>query len=968
MIKAVLTFIFLWSNLAAAADFNFQPEACTVGVTNDVLFEIKEQNFKSNLKVELLFSGSVPLPKLRLTFLQHEPTGASIQWNSIVVERKSQKFIRPEILDRLRAEEAQVFPMKRTSPAGEIAVFETATLDLGRAQDLVALFLSQNEVLVNATTDHGDQWQAKQSLNASDASYRKMAATCFPQLSANYLKPSGERIPMKSEIKGVSPAAIPVSEGYGLTSFTWMQELLPTSILDSKALVTGSADDEKKITELVELFRQKRDAQEIFNRETTNPDYVQLNTQLAEHYDRLTQVYSRFVILTGNSSQATDSLIAQKTQEEARLRQAITDVTAQIEQQNTAKLPLDQEYSSAEQALAPHLQQLATFEQSIADIATKIKDIELLQQHLGTLLQQHQTILGDQVASLGGTVEGPWSVEEIDAKVKENEDRKKQLEVINALKGQIEVIAADAQVLLAKATAQQEASLAYLAAVNQQRVLKGQLSKDEEWLRQNREVPHFTIATEEFFLLLNRSVEEKIALNTAPRNYDTEFETHSALYEKAQGDFLTLVTEARKDGSSLFATVLCNPNVLMDSRNRTKPCLTIDEVLDEKISSQFFIDLPPKELDALLVSVEKPWAQDTSKSQILIDRLQQEISRPKQNMQGMVDAWGTLRHVIWRWVTMQKELAALDACGDAKPTDVYVDKIFTAAFYEKVFACEKTQVQQREEVRNQDLAAVNGTPEIIAQAAAAYDQADAEFASYSDIFMTTAMSKIKEASAQSNFTELFTSCILPMERAEDCAGSLKTSVEESNTKLTQEQATYIDMAKALFMNINTRMFAFSNETSELMRQSEQVQQGKKDYIAQNNVDILISNKEALKNKLAETEKQIADLVQAKEQQVAALSTATQSEAAFREEAKNLIVQIQSVSSQITQLLPSYQPFCSAILPSSEKMRAVDEQIYQLFGISKDTAAVKLYSSCQMPSLDHFVPSNDFLTPTSIQLR
>jgi hypothetical protein len=963
MIKSMFVLLFFTSFSALAGNFSFEKDSCTVTVTNDVLFEINQQNFRSQVKAELLWSGTVPLPKIRLTFLQHEPMNATIEWKNILLERGGRKFLRPEMIDRIRQEDGQSFKMKRLSPEGQIAIYETEPLDLIRSQDMVALFLSQNEFVIGATTQGGDIWRAKQSLNASDAAYRQMAATCYPQLSANYLKPTGERLSVKTDLSGLSPAALSVSDGYGLTGFTWMEDLLPVSLRNSNALAIGVGSDETKITQLVELLREKQQAQDIFNRETTNPDYLKLNEQLAGYYDQLTQIYSRFVIVTGNSTQAADSLIGQKINEQKVLSAELEKVSAQIDESTTTKIPLEQEYSAAEEVLVPHMQKLASFDSSISEMEQKLKDIELIHDHFLRLLDEQQTLLGEQASTLGGEISAPWGIEEIEAKAKENSDRQAQIQLVSAMKIKVEAIAVDAKILLDKATAQQAAAQAYLDAVNQQRVRKDQLAKEELWLRQNLEVPHFTIASDEFFLQLNKAIEQQIVDSKSSRDYNGEFDTHAALYDKSQTDFMSLVEKARQGGASLFASVLCNPNVLMDEKNRTRPCLTIDEILNEKISDNFFMGLAPKDLDGFLTEVQKPWTLESSKSQILIDRLKNEISQPTENLQVMVDAWGSLRHIIWRWVTMQKEASAFDVCPDPKPTSLYQDKIFTAEFYEKVFQCEKSEVVVHQQARDAALVAFNETQTTIDQANQVYEQADAEFSTYSDIFMINADKKIKSVSENANFSQLFTSCLLPMERAEACSASLETSVTEATNKLSQEQAAYEDMTRALFLNIKARLNILSNETSSIVAQTQQLQQGKLDYIAQNGIDILTANKASIKSRLEQITQQISDLLKAQNEQAASLAAATRQESLLRGEAKNLVAEIQTVSSQIAGLLPKFQPFCTAILPSSEKMQSIDSQVYTLFGKSTVDIQTKLYSSCQMPSLDHFIPNQDFLSPT-----
>lgn len=979
MMRLMPLFIISFFSLNAFSEtLTFKKESCSVEATSTLQLAIGSEKIASDVKVEFVFAGqAILLPKVRLTFLSHEPASASIQWNDISISKSKVQMFTNDIAEHVRLEEGKAFAMKRVSPVGQVAVFETSLTNFGRAQNLVALFLSQGKMIINASPEEGDLWQAEHSLKNSDESVRQLAFNCYQASTVGYLTEKGQRIPLKADPgpdkKKMATSAQHWSDGYGVTNFSWVNEQLPLAFRYPFELVDKDADEvtnNKQLAVLYRLAKEKRSTQETFIQSTTQPQYIELNNQLSSYYDQLNALYTRFVVVTGSSDQATDSLLQQKISEQKILSSTIAQLSVQISQQKQVEGPLQQEYDSSVSILNPHLAQLNLFDNEKKTRVERMQTIALLQTHLAALLSEQEEILKKHNANAEGLTSAPWSVEEIEKQIVANKNRDGQIATIRQLKVQLELISSEVNVLLEKANAQQTAALAYTEAVATQNRLKRELTQEEEWLYQSRQIPNLTIMPTDYFTSINKVFGDQLAEAKITRDDDGEYNYHESRYYAAEKEFLANLEKAKSVGQSVIAAVICKPDVFMDANNRKTPCLAADDALDATMVESFFNSLPTENLNALMVNVQKPWQQDVSKTQILIDRFHNELNQATPELQAVLDVWGQLRHIIWRWVEMQKAGDGFSVCTDPKAIDVFKDNVYSEAFYETIFKCQKAAVEVHEANKATILASLQQTDTVINNSFASFDSADQEFANLSVTFVTSAMAKIKTVSEQMDFTKLFSACALPLEKVEDCALTLTTGVSESQTKIATEELAYVDITKALVMSINFQTTQLVQENANLVSSVATIDQNKATYTTNNNLEVLMSRQEELKIKLANVESQITDLTKKESEKKSQLATLAQTEVLLRDEASQLATQIQNSMAQIKALLPAYQPYCSAILPSSNRLQEIDASIYEVLGQEFKAADSKVYSSCQMPNLENYIPNRTILntpltTPRSL---
>ncbi len=951
-----------FASISSAAPFALDAENCAITSESVVALAIGNEKLESKIRAQLVMSGDTALfPRLRITFLSHEPAKATIEWSSIVHSKKNVKLFRSEIFDRVVQRQGQQFSMKRVSAAGQRATFETDVVSMQSTQDIMALFLSQNEFTVHAFTDEGDDWAGDFSLSMSDSSFRQMAVKCFAAKSAKYLTPNGERADLK--LVGVSDknslAAMPYywSEGYGLTPYTELELLVPSELKGKDVFAATDSEEtkSKKLSTWIGNLERKKAAVAALDAQGSDLTFVAINSELAGLYSQLDQSYSRFVVLTGTLS-AGDGLIQKKMSEQEALKLALADVEAKIQSANLALDPLLKDQTATDVALHPFLEYLTNVDALKEKHAARISEIIALQAHLQEMLSRHQAALttGQQTPPTAG----PWSAEEIEKREAEATLQLLKAQELAVLQERVQAIVGDMNGLLEKARAQQALSLEYLTAVAQQRSVKAELAQEETWLYQSSQVPRFTVAAKEFFDNLNTVAETEVAQAIAKtgavtRDYKWEFDFHSNMYNAIETQFVEIVELSKRDGS-LISAILCHPNVLKDEKNRTQPCLTVDDILDEKIVENFLSTLPPKDVDVLLGTVPRPWNKDQSKTQILVSKYQGELARPSARLQEMVDAWGALRQVIWRWVTMQKKAKALDVCEDRDTAAaLFATATYSREFYDKVITCERAEVQTHKARKKELLSTLAATTAAITQANASFQQADEAYDVASQDFVNGSMARLKEIPALTRQTRIMTTCLLPLENAEECASAVD---EITSGKLTAEaQGQYVGLVQALVSHIYSRITLLGQENAVAVSEIQRLDQERAAYVATNNVTPLLEKRDQLKLQIQTSQTELAELVSAQKQNTESLATAQKDVSTFKTEAQALIAELTTITTAIKGTLPALMPFCARILPHTHRIHQMDVELFALVNTTPPAQAKK-YSSCEIPNLENYIPA------------
>lgn len=919
-LKVLIPFFSLFlSPVLWAQSFQFVSEQCAVMSEQNVRFRIGEDSFTSKLQVEMMFTESLPLPKIRLRFLQHDPAIVKIRWENILTQRRNVPFFSEEVLTQILQEEGQYFLTDKVEATESSSTFETQTPDLLRSQNMVALFLSQTQMNVSLINEFGDEWLGKVSLRASDVSYRQMVARCHPEQTTTYLKPSGERVGLQDQQRQA------VSEGYGMVGFFQLNQLLPSSLRGESFSDLESKMGSTKTAELVSILQQKREIlSKAQNDEALRAAPAQIEKIQTLNKERQ-QLSDELLLLSGNSVVGLTGLIIEKQKQEENLRQTLAQLTAQIEAQQGLRGPLVTETEQIEQALQPFVPQIEEFDKQVVIFNSKVEEIKIIQQRLMAFVEEASKILAHRILELesAGASAAPWSLEEIDKKIDENISNKNEYLVILALKESLVEIQTQAEVLIQKAQQQKLAAEKYLSTVAEQGARRRELSQMEAQIEAGSKIPSLASINTVTGTILNSNVEEILQnQNSSPRDYDVEFSFYESLYDQYQSKFSGLLQKAKSQGSLLMAQVICEPSVLLNPDQTRRSCLLFDELLNDSLRDAFVNNLAPKDLDLLLNNVPTPWSNDLSKTEIVARQLVKDIETSSE-LSSLDSAWLDLRHVIWRWSTMQKEAAALDVCEDAAAKNIFADGLYSSAYYETVFLCEQKQMEKLYQNKTQVTQQLISISLDVVVANDEYKKLDQEYSRASEEFVSRSMNKLSSAKSEAVLSAIFATCVLPLESAEQCAQAVEGELQKTSLF---EQKT-IEMVA----NIRGRANILAAETQNLMDQVKSTEDSKQQFMVTNSILPLMERKNQIQSQLAEIEKQVVSLEQTRKSQDQALTITGSERQALIEKEKKLVAQLTMVSLQIESLKFEQKDYCKSREIVRDQLLALDSQLFELFG-------------------------------------
>lgn len=917
-VKMIILSLFLSTNLWAQS-FQFVPEQCAVVSQQDIQFMIGNESFTSAVEVEFVFTETLPLPKIRLRFMQHEPDTVKIRWENILTQRRGVPFFSEEVLTQILQEESQYFLTNQINSSAQNSTFETETLDLFRSQNMVALFLSQTQMTVSVINDFGDEWQGKVTLRASDASYRQMVSQCHTQRTSSYLLPTGERRETQESLGQA------VSDGYGMVGFHQLSKLLPPSLRTESFFELGEVNDSTQVVELLTLLQQKQELllkAKSESKEARTEVIAEKLKQLASERQRLSD---ELLLLSGAGGEGLTGLIVEKQKQEESLKIQLASITQQIQAQESQSGPLTAEAEQIQQTVLPFLPQMEEFDQRVILYNSKIEEIGILQKRLMSVAQETQALLAAKISELESAtaISSPWSVEELDKNIAELNKNKNQYLLIQSLKDSLVEIQKQSTELIEMARLQKAAAEKYLLVVAQQGQWRRELSQIESEIEQGSKIPNISSIDSVTIAILNSNIEDMILAEAHPqRDYETEFSFYEKIYERYQLAFSQLLEAAKSKGSLLMAQVVCEPSVLLNPDQSRRSCLMLDELLDDSLREAFVNNLSPKDLDLLLNNVPTPWVNDLSKTELVARQLQDEI-KSSQELSMMESSWLDLRHIIWRWSTMQKEASALDVCEDPARKDIFSSGLYTSQYYEFVFQCEqqrmvalvtkKSEVTQKMIVSSLDVVAANDD----------YKKQDQEFSKASEVFVSQSLGQIKTAQSEAVLSAIFTSCLIPLESAETCAQSIEGEL--------QKTTIFEQKAMELVLNIQSRVLLLDAETKGFIEQVKIVEDSKQQFMVANNIAPLFARQSEIQNQMAEIEKQVADLQQLQAGQNQALTKTNEERLALLEREKALVAELTMVTLQTESVKFQQKDYCKSREIMRDQLLAIDDQLFQLFG-------------------------------------
>ncbi len=339
-----LIFIIVLHTQVSSANFVIDKEYCTLsntfsGVTSD--------NLTYDGVINLTFTSSdAALPLINVSRLSRNinPTNMSLSWpNADLVDSRQRPIFVPDFQKRIETEINNTFDLVKEDVGGN-PVFYSRPYGFYRFQNLIALFLSQNDVTLTFKNQNSDQDEKLViPLQNSDVSFREVARHCFSNSVSEYIGADFTRTDT-TDVNYVW------SIGYGLTSYFILEDLLPEQVKFPNDITKNlSMDSRQSYDQFNQLF-------------------ALLNTKLRlVNSIRAIELNSTYVNSQSAIRQSADKIVAL-----ANTRDQLGGPQGQLKLIETELKELGFKLLIAEQALATYSQQFNPVQEQKSLIEAKI--------------------------------------------------------------------------------------------------------------------------------------------------------------------------------------------------------------------------------------------------------------------------------------------------------------------------------------------------------------------------------------------------------------------------------------------------------------------------------------------------------------------------------------------------------------------------------------------------------------------
>lgn len=286
-----LFYISLFFNNFALANFVAQKEFCTV--SNSFTGQTSEgEKYSGSISLSFV-KKTTNLPLFSVSLSRNiKPVELSFSWPNAKLKNSNGKdFFEPEFQERITAETKKVFEFNE-----ENTVFFSKAYSFYRFQSLIALFLSQNNLLLSFKLENAQTIETLVvPLSGSDRAFREMTHHCHFDFVEEYIQTdlSSERSIFESW-----------SVGYGLTKFTKYEPLLPAEVKYPNDTVNYLKQDSdisyNKLDEIYQLLVKKYDLNEQIYEIEQDQDYISLRNEIDKSATQVFNLSSQKDLLDGD--------------------------------------------------------------------------------------------------------------------------------------------------------------------------------------------------------------------------------------------------------------------------------------------------------------------------------------------------------------------------------------------------------------------------------------------------------------------------------------------------------------------------------------------------------------------------------------------------------------------------------------------------------------------------------------------
>ncbi len=911
MLKYYVSFIVYLATMTAYG-FEFQPATCSISSTQTINLENTTSSFSSKIQMDLIFSDK-GTPIFKVIFLEHAPTGVSLSWTDIQTHRNELNFFTDDLMPAVRSMDSLKTPLIQTRSLPDPLTFEVQPTNLLHAQVMVALFLTQNSVLLTVNDSQGSSWESSISLQNSDKSFRDMASRCFPQASGTYLELDGSRRTLTDTPAHLTPSARAVSTGYGLVDFMTLLQFMPVSV------TWDSFTDPNPV---IELLSRKKALLSSMSSVTGNADFQASSQEVGTLLQKQRTLSERLTVISAPASETATGLVIQKENEEQSLRAELTRLEGEIAARQKSLVGLDQRDAANQTSLTPFLEPLTEFENKTSDIEGKFDSLSSYKRDIEALLQTYRDQLtADFFATTQPTdiIGAPWSLEEINKQNEEITPQIRTYQALNLMGTQLTELHSQFAGLITQSQQVSDLTEQFLSFQSNKSQLDQTITDNENAILRMNSMPNIgNLDSIQFSVLLSLSE------NNAPqgnRSYDVEFNFHKTEFDNLTQNFSQILQTTVQQRS--WSSLICDWKKLIQNALRTESlnCLITTDFLNEKTRNQFLEHLSPQVLDSLIDIPTQPWTLDISKIDYVSQAISADLNGLSQALQPLLEIEQRIRILVWRWNAQQKSVTAVADCESPALTNMLTTATFSQEFYTEMFACDSRKLQdlivQKDQAHAQSMAL---TVEVT-QVKATLEHAENEFIVNSNVFSDAVNSLFSKAQDAVLLEDFYKGCLDLSQGVTTCQSSFQMQ--------SDFQGQFSQKIHEIDLQIRSRTLLLQQELDENHTALVALTTQKTEFVQTNGIEQLLAEKEAIATEINQTQHQLkalADLASLREQ---SLTENTAAQLALQQEALQIVAQQTLMNLQIENIQNSWAVECASFAETNNELQALDQQLMQL---------------------------------------
>lgn len=924
-------------------NFKFDTKSCSV-------YSAQELDFGNLGKSKVLFVLKMVhnLPQITIKFKSINPAKVSLLWDSSQVIRKP--YFKKSIVASILEEANRPFPFIKSAESGYVSI----PWGLRRLQHYMTLFLSKNHMYLGITDTAGNAGQAEVSLRGTTNAITQLAGHCYlnqgqeqAELVSEYVAEGITETDESVYVRKASLAAA-YSDGFGLSNFAELEDLLPQLVRDRDLLLPLENMDftsaYESVGELVDLLGKKKQLTTQL-RESTSQEFKNRSQAWLAEYQKIEPLIMRAMELSGlpeaDKAGLIETLKVEVKEAQAELSQIKSDISKLT---NETIQSYQKELSDYNQQIAPYKEKIDAYQEIINNHQSEIADIETKINRLKELLSSYSSWLSEYKFEIQSQIDEQMNYVEVMEAKQSQQKLFAKIEGLERLISQVEQTVLNMSELSTVFEQIEPAYQAYIQARTEFSMAENSIKQaDENLFALNQLYPEFVRNRFDGFLGV---AEQLFVSHGNERNLETEVEVHRQLIAEWYEKLDQLVVDARQP---LFAATLCTSK---NYKSSDSYCFEAEHLAGSfaKEAEAFYEDLSGKDLDSMLssfmTSVPNPWPGNLQpKPATLFVRLSQEVAVIEPVLLTEIHStWAFIQHLRWR-INTAKRVGRQNS-----------EASFTTNFYRQAHDQLVSQISN-EQVRRMELLNQLEPARVKTQnAKEQFSQLENNYLVTSEKFVNQSVESLKQVVLQvepyikgENPLEFnFTACTYPMADFSSCRKNILLTQEQVPSRKDTEVQRYTLVAQNVVASIKLLNANFEKSISGLQQKILLVEADKEAYIKENNFQELSQQRDEAEKKLAETEATLALLKQSQQSTQTGIEEDNKKIVVFSAELENLQQTIAEFEGKMSGHKVVLNRTCKEITDAVEMIEKIEKNVSVLLQVG-ETARQSLdeLSVCQL---------------------